>query len=270
VFNEMFFSQASPLTFEQMNFIRNNLLELSAESIHSLFYSNFLYTETRAVKGSGIHAFISTMWSNINDSKMSITKNAFCFDDCQYEIEYRGIADNDVEHEQVFLINETYGISNGSIVTKYRKTTYWNESNETIEAGGLYDFGTGIDEVYGTPTQLSDALLKNISTEICFDLAKGIRRSNVWNNGRGSSKLHILQSNCIDPFNASGIDDNINRLPLEVPIIYSDSRIDYHRDGLPYCTQAVSSLIEKHGEHPYRLHEVKIGDSMYSVGIYWR
>jgi hypothetical protein len=65
-------------------------------------------------------------------------------------------------------------------------------------------------------------------------------------------------------------DDNINRLPLDVPLAYSDSYIDYHRDGLPFCTHAPPDPRERRGEYPYRLQEIRIGDSVYTMGVYFR
>ncbi len=168
---------------------------------------------------------------------------------------------------KIFLVNETYAINRGKIITKYKKATYWNESNSSVDAGVLYDFGSGFDtQLTNGVDPIGRALLDNISTEICYDLPNGIRQSNGWNNGRRSSRLHILQSNSVDPFSLWP-DDNINKLPLDVPIIYADSYRDYHRDGLPFCHGAAAGRIRQ-GEFPYRLQEVKVGDSTYTIGIY--
>ncbi len=264
VFNEMFFSQAVPLSSKQKDFINEKLLKLSKESKYSIIYPNFLYVENRSVSGSSIHTFLNTMESNYSNRTMNITNDPYCLQDCKNELlSHRNIQANANIYNQEFLINETYGINRGEVITKYKKATYWNESNNNIANGVLYDFGIGMDQtVIDTP--ISKALMSNISVEICFDLANAKRKNNNWNNGFGQSKLHIIQSNCIDPFNQT----NINNLPIDVPIIYADSYIDYHRDGLPFCTQI--NLRERHGEYPYRLHEIRIGDSIYNIGIYLR
>lgn len=274
VFNEMFFSQGNPLTFDQKDFINEKILMLSKSSRCSLFYPNFLYTENRNLSGANILASFNTMnghvWNSVTNSNgiMNITRSPLCVNDCEYELKTtRRILADATMHNQQFLVNETYGINAGSIVTTYRKATYWNESNDTIATGALYDFGTGLDQTVGVNDTLSKAMRTNISTEICFDLANGIRSKNHWDNGLGQSRLHLLQSNCIDPFDTSG---NINNLPIDVPIIYSDSYIDYHRDGLPFCTQILQNPRERHGEYPYRLQEVRIGDSIYTISVYFR
>jgi hypothetical protein len=100
-----------------------------------------------------------------------------------------------------------------------------------------------------TPGVLSTALTRNISTEICFDLTNGVRSGNGWNNGAGASRLYILQSNSVDPFADVPPNDNVNRLPLDVPLAYCDSHIDYHRGGLPFCTQLPHSPRERKGEY---------------------
>lgn len=271
VFNEMFFSQVDPLTLKQKDFIADKLIELSLWSKNTVFYPNFLYTEDRNISGQEIHNFLNTMDVNVASGKMNIQNQTWCVQDCRNEIvNRRQVAANGVMHKQKFLVNETYGINRGEIVTKYKKATYWNESNDTVSQGVLYDFGVGTDTRTVDQSTISDALTDNISTEICYDLAQGVRQNNNWSNGVQSSKMHILQSNSVDPFCGTWPNDNINRLPLDVPIIYADSYIDYHRAGLPFCHDLGGNIRVRSGEFPYRLYDIRIGDSVYTVGIYLR
>jgi hypothetical protein len=89
-------------------------------------------------------------------------------------------------------------INNGMILTRYRKATYFQESDEFLAAdpNNWYVFGSGRDikEHAGAATSLEKFLWNNISSEICFDLANRIRMRNP----SVTSKMHIIQSNCID------------------------------------------------------------------------
>jgi hypothetical protein len=195
VFNEMFFSQTDPLTEQQLDFINDKILELSQASAHTLFYPNFLYTQDRNLSGNQIYALLGAMRTNMGGTLVNININSV--NDCEDEImNTRRVLRDTAIHNQTLLVNKTNAISNGEIVTEYQKPSYWNESNDTIGNGALYEFGTGVDvAVPGAPAGLAATLTRNISTEICFDLANGVRSGNGWDNGTGASRLHILQSN---------------------------------------------------------------------------
>jgi hypothetical protein len=68
-------------------------------------------------------------------------------------------------------------------------------AQKTPFAIGLFS-GTGSDriETGRERNSLAKFLNSNISSEICFDLANGIRKT----NHSATSKMHIIQSNCID------------------------------------------------------------------------
>jgi hypothetical protein len=89
-------------------------------------------------------------------------------------------------------------IHNGLILTRYRKSTYFQESDATLahNANCWYIFGTSQDiiEPGQARNRLAVFLRKRISSEICFDLALGIRK----NNPSSTSQIHIIQSNYID------------------------------------------------------------------------
>jgi hypothetical protein len=268
VFNEMFFSQADPLTVDQKDFINDKLFELSQSSPFSFFYPNYLYTETRSARGHTIHSTYRHMEraaSRPYNRLVNVGGDSSVITDCGDIL--RGNVNNDNNfYNQEFLVNETYGVHNGRIVTKYKKKSYFNESNDTIRAGAIYDYGAGRDiALRGSSLAVRTALLSNISTEICFDLAHGIRSRNNWDNGAGQSALHILQSNCIDPFYT----DNIGNLPADVPIIYADSCLNYQKCGVPFCHDFGGGR-QQCGELPLKLCGLTIGDSMYTMSVYSR
>ena len=230
-----------------------------------------MYIENREVTGTAIRNSFNTMVRNESSGIMDISYDLWCIDSCEQKtIINRGIIDT-TTYNQDFLINETLGINDSTIVTKYKKSSYWNESNDSIRNGCLYEFGTGLDVGVDGYTDLCNAMLNNISIDICFDLACGIRaNSNHWTNLGHPSRLHIVQSNSVDPFCDIPPNDNINRLPVDVPILYCDSYLDYHRNGLLYC-QSNMGMREIGGNvASYRLYEIKIGDSVYTIGIYMR
>lgn len=128
-----------------------------------------------------------------------------------------------------FIIkNATQSIYDEQILTEYLKTAYFYENNGEIGittynglGTAIFGFGDGHDialPILATTNQkkyseVQDALLKNISVEICYDLANGVRHSNGWNNKDTQSHFLILQSNIIDPIGRIYSNNNINHLP---------------------------------------------------------
>ncbi len=222
IFNEMFFSQVMPLNVNQKDFIKNCLCNLSIHSPYTILYPNFLYTEQRSITGTDI-AFVFTNMENAkNSGKMNISDNDFSR--CRSIIST--IPNNGIIHNKNFLINETYSINGGRVLTRYKKVGYFHENDQCISSGMLYDSGPGYDEAFGTFSQLQQILLRNISTDICLDLNIGIRRNNplLWRNPivgalPQDSNLHIVQSNSIDPFYTP---QNVMNLPRMRGIIHAD------------------------------------------------
>jgi hypothetical protein len=148
-------------------------------------------------------------------------------------------------------------VYNGNILTKYKKRSYFNECNASITGRGIYDFGDGFDHVNQNLTGINIAIANNmahnISTEICFDLAKGVRVGNNWTNTPPlvvhfrQSTLHLIQSNMIIP-TAYG---NLNRLPADQMIIHADPRdpsaagqnVFYVNNGIPVGFCPVSKIL---------------------------
>ena len=270
VFNKMFFSQLAPLTAAQKNFIENKLLNLSKDSLNTVFYPNFLYTENRRVPGrtvydslvrmgveagvppntgssgtganssgipatpiSGLRA-IRAIFPNIigtavesPNPTMIFNQAARSLNGCAREIRRNNVPNDGNLVNWEYLANETYAINNGSVLTKYKKVGYFKESDIAIEGGALYDSGPGYDEaVLGGSSTLRDRLLRNVSIDVCLDLNLGIRtnRMHHWSNPGGvplgDSRLHLVQSNSIDPFCNS---TNMRNLPLDRGILHVDA-----------------------------------------------
>lgn len=124
-----------------------------------------------------------------------------------------------------FLINESFSIYNGEILTKYRKVGYFHESDTSIRSGQLYDYGPGYDEAVSAPSSLQSILLRDFTTDVCLDLNIGIRRRNPnhWTNPcvrqQSDSCLHIIQASSIDPFCDTY---NVGNLPVNRGIIHAD------------------------------------------------
>lgn len=175
VFNEMFFSQLAPLTANQKNFIENKLLNLSKDSLNTVFYPNFLYTENRRVPGhtvydslvrmgveagapntgasgtgasssgtpatpiSGLDA-IRAIFPNIAvntvvspNPTMIFNQAARSLNGCAREIRRRNVPNNGSPVDWEYLVNETYAINNGSVLTKYKKVELGISKKVTLQ-----------------------------------------------------------------------------------------------------------------------------------------
>jgi hypothetical protein len=269
VFNEMFFSQKLPLNSEQMDFINEKILRISERNAFSIFFVNFLYTKVKNEEGRLTHRAYQTMVDKYNNWHMAMETPDVLLIDCKSNL---NVPKNNTKNDVLYLKNETFGINNGHILTGYKKATYFKESDDTIRSGdagtykyAIYDFGTGQDKII-TNSQLSEALVRNVTTEICFDLANGIRctSSTPWKNKSTwpQSNIHIIQSNCIDPTEY----DNCSFLPQNELIIYVDRLMSQN------CTLAMhDSIVLKENNadlFQQRLFEVRIGKSNYKIRIF--
>lgn len=170
-----------------------------------------------------------------------------------------------------YLINETYSINNGVLLTKYKKASYFHEADTQLSNGALYEFGNGRDEkISGVAGHLYAAILDNITTEICFDLCRGIRKENGWRNyklGGQDSLLHIVQSNTIDPFDDDVSNNNINMLPLNKCVIHADPYVNPYTK-LSFVQDIAGRVVDhSNGDGVLLLHSVVIGDSIYTISV---
>lgn len=156
---------------------------------------------------------------NFDDARRRLTG-------CAQRIRQANIPNNGNLVNWEYLVNENHAINNGKVLTRYKKVGYYHENDSKIARGVLYDSGPGYDEavLIGGST-LRDKLLRNISIDICLDLHLGIRSNgaNHWTNPGGvplgDSRLHLIQSNSIDPFYNQ---TNIGNLPWDRGILHAD------------------------------------------------
>jgi hypothetical protein len=235
VFNEMFFSQTQPLDENRLKKIRDAFLALSRKDKHAVYYPNFLYTCMKKLTVEQIKKMLNVEGDRRKDRGITC-------------VQYEGGEDNKVSSKieaayakarkltaptDIHLLrNETCSVSNGTVLTSYKKYTYHRESNDAIIKGALYDFGPGVDEsapalwpycgeASANLPALRDTLLNNVSTEICFDLECAVRNSNKWtNNTTGKPSIHIVQSNFID-ISGPTCRDNLLEIAL---IVHADPK----------------------------------------------
>lgn len=229
VFNECFFQKYEPLekgdinTFGTKDYFLNELKNISQNCPNTILYPNFLYKETF----SDTTRQREILAQNISNHPSNSQNAVFLNFDFQFP--------SPVSGPNAIFRNVTYGILNGQKMTKYKKRTYWREYDKGILfRGWIYDFGDGKDHItlngqQPIVTNLVPRLriIENISTEICFDLAHGVRRSNNWVSANNyvavQSVLHLIQSNCINPIDVSN--GNITQLPKDKLIVHADPEI---------------------------------------------
>jgi hypothetical protein len=276
----MFFSQERPLTSDQFGFIIRNLFSLSTRSSNTIFFSNFLYTYRRNQSNLEILEDFIKMSRFTTLRRMSMSDDDDVLNECFANV-MPIISSYRRSHDVMRLANTTYSINDGRTLAYYDKGTYFKESDDTVRSGALYDFGDGDWMLPRADTLLvmekQRVLLYNISMQICFDVARGIgvtgrrgRTGAVFN-----SKLHLIQSNSIDPFCK-----NLDRLPLRRGILHVDSCphpywIDRgHRHSipqslyLPYVSMRRGVRMIK-DDHIGRKSSftVRIGDSDYAISF---
>lgn len=193
IFNEMFFSQEEPLNFLEKESIELALNDLSKKDRFLLLCPNFLFLEkVKPTLREEMKEVIQKTIDSIKNESMQID------DSCILRFLQKianARSSTDASFNITPLINKSLCIHNGVTLMEYMKSTYFQESdNDLIDTSKncWYFFGNGEDRLVRN-NKLSQFLLRNISFEICFDLANGIRKKQ-----KKDSKLHILQSNWID------------------------------------------------------------------------
>jgi len=215
VFDECFFQKTQPVPENDENSIINHFKQLSLLCKNSLFYLNLL-SRTQCNLPECAQIIQKNRQSYAIDKDFINTQSSKRFPKNYHE---------DTDIRGIFK-NITYGIYNGEITTSYQKRSYFAEWDAGIMQKFIYAFGSGKDVSHN---KIGNKLIQNISTEICFDLCKGVRRSNNWKNNNGifakQSILHLLQSNSINPFCETPPNDNKNRLPKDTIIVHADSKL---------------------------------------------
>jgi hypothetical protein len=114
------------------------------------------------------------------------------------------MAIKDFSNSFPMLYNRSIVSYNDLDINYYDKSSYWGQSNDALVGSNIfqnkrhiYYIGDEQDHSFFEKNypELSKLLIKNISSEVCYDLTCGIRKNNNWNNGAGTTKLHIFISN---------------------------------------------------------------------------
>ncbi|MDR0571254.1 MAG: hypothetical protein LBG48_00215 [Rickettsiales bacterium] len=212
-----------------------NLAQISTNCLKTIFYPNFLCF--RAFNNDPTDNAIKVIHNSVAEDSSPRT--------------YPRLIKNVFAEIGFVVMNITLSIFKGKLLTEYKKSSYYNEANSFMKLqkikpwfraavinryAGIYDFGDGSDKIISSFTQptsdnwtddhtaIQNVLLKNVSTEICYDLRRKVRNSNGWSNtDNDQALLHLLQSNSIDPIGITYENDNINNLPKERLILHSDA-----------------------------------------------
>lgn len=222
IFNEMFFSQEEPLSFSEKESIELALKDLSKKDSRLFLCPNFLFLENmKTISKEDMQKIIQKTVDSIKNESMQIgySYSSMIIPKITNAMEQLRIKNN---FDVIPLINKSVCINNDVTLIEYLKSTYFQESdNDLIDTSKncWYLFGNGKDHCI-TANALSKFLLKNMSFEICFDLANGIRKKK-----NKASKLHILQSNWIDSTGYQNQNNLVeNKLIIHVdPIVTLDN-----------------------------------------------
>jgi hypothetical protein len=216
IFNEMFFSQLVPLQFAEKQAIEMILKDVSNNNPRLLLCPNFLFLDNiRNVAKVNMQEIFNKTVDSINNGSMQIDGASHRGIRAKIRNMNTNLTGLIAAYNITPLINESICIHNGNVLTKYLKSTYFQEAdNDLIDTSKecWYLFGNGVDSRV-TNNELSKFLHSNVSFEICFDLANGIRIAS-----RNTSKLHIIQSNWIDATEYQ----NQNNLQINKLIIHVD------------------------------------------------
>lgn len=245
VFNEYFFGKYPVLREEK----KNNFVQLifGANCLNTIFYPNFLYQKecSKNFIAEDLKPYIK---ENNHEYILSIIEARRIFSNAiKYIDDDRAImkeeavralgleppseeSDRDIPIPKLpkvtnidsIVRNITYGIYKKDILSEYKKSSYFRECDYLL-GNAIYDFGDGKDRIRkGLTEDLKDIakrLIQTISTEICYDLACGIRKNNEWKNDGGKrTVLHLIQSNSIDPLTS----EDIEKLPSDKLIVHVD------------------------------------------------
>ena len=207
IFNEMFFSKRMPLSSKLRGEVLKNISALSDKK--TLVHVNFLYSEQGKDKFTQLE--FNRIKRNLSPRRQSSGGlfSRFLFENTQT---YKTIEDHLERYldrisplvdkkNHTYLLNKSDILWDKKTVCYYKKSSYFREHDNSLKNGFVYDVGDGKDHKYSKLSEeqnsIANVILKNISSEICFDLASGVRQENSWRNSDSQSKIHILVSNCI-------------------------------------------------------------------------
>lgn len=198
IFNEYFFQKIEPLqnttnSEPKLSDYEDAIKELTSKDKNLIIYANFLQHEDSdnlnrerirmkqrkclaTILGRSSYTDDQYVNSQINNLKKDL-KGVFC--------------------------NVTKSFCRGVCSTVYKKASYCWEWDWGVAQGYVYEYGDGYDHPLNQ-NPVAANLVRVISTEICSDIAYGVRSANRWISPdilqTKPSSLHIIQSNRINPF----------------------------------------------------------------------
>ena len=151
-------------------------------------------------------------------------------------------------------------------MTSYNKSTYYKEADNLLTEGYAYYFGNGKDKLcyYGDSDiykNAANAILAQISTQICRDLSFGARKDDP-----GCQRFHIIQSNVI------GLNGLFDCIPSNVKYII---HANYGQTGQVYIKPHINGEKQFNGSDirlapiaPIWHWTFKIGDVRYILSCF--
>jgi hypothetical protein len=197
VFNEMFFGKNIAYRKDDYQKVEEEFILLSKNTSNVIYYVNILgiiETTEQTKKEYNTDANVlggARMGTVLSSDSTAATKKLK--ENYEKFLKNGGVA----------FENATTTFLNGKKLSYYNKATYLDEDNGLLENKTPYVFGSGKDQLFKETKDDIDAkcLIKNVSTEICFDHGK-------IQNASESGKIHVLQSNVLT-FNPLNINPKI-------------------------------------------------------------
>lgn len=242
-FNETFFSK-STLTKNEVDKIRELFFKF-VEDEKLIVYLNFLYQDNIKISKEEMDRICEAInddtqfdYKTLNIIKWP--KTNFCrfgskppledaFENRRLTDEYRQLLiryNPGPQGKYPSIFNRTIAWYQNCQLCHYDKSSYFLEcpdnSISSIGTFKVYYMGAGQDKIDcdGRVAKLADVVVNNISSEICFDIALGIRKSNKWTNKQQPSRLHIFVSNTSAANNSDNFPQDIVTAcvdPLGIP-----------------------------------------------------
>ena len=275
IFNEAFFSKNTPLTLQEVQEIKDLFFYfLRGFDERTLLYANFLYMNNEVITAYQRNLLVlRTLTPTVTAvQRMAFTNNVF--NNIIYVFNYlqRLMGINNFVVPQPMLYNRStmsyYDLGHVVDMTHYDKASYCSQLDQLILLwGGIYYIGDGRDHIFpgNTFPHLSNLLIENVSSEICYDLACGVRRANGWINGNGlaRTRLHIFVSNTflVNPWMLNNMFS-----PLDTIVACADPH-GIRRQQIGMMGGALTDVFKRNVNaiYPLQLSNFNCGNNQYNI-----
>ena len=263
----MFFSKIMPVSNGFREAVLDNISTLSSDK--TLIHINFLYDERR--KSVFTRNDYNRIWGNLlsklyPDGRILKIMSPRFFSKVPMESYHDTLFSLMYKYNQSYLLNKSDILWNKMSVCYYKKSSYFRESDKSLMNEFIYDIGDSKDHKYKNLAKIydsiADVILKNLSTEICFDLCSGVRQENNWNNTNNSddkSKIHVLVSNWVSLYNNFKFLPPHSSLIVHVdPILLNENIFAIREDLNPihqYKIQTITPFIKEYQNFQHVLNE---------------